>query len=132
MGTLGNILAVAAIVLAVIVPPGALFCADTGDAESGKKSQSDGGIMGTIPPDSPFAKISIGMSMKHVYDLIGPPTDTKSYTTGKSFIPFYFGSDRVRIEALYKGMGRITFTGRSQTVYRIVYDPSEKGYADTK
>jgi len=109
-----------------------LFSAKAEDAESGKNSESDGGIIGTIPPNSPFAKISIGMSTKHVYDLIGPPTDTRHYNTGKQFIPFYHGTDLVRSEALYKGMGRITFTGRgSQTVYRIVYDPSEKGYGDS-
>lgn len=31
--------------------------------------------------------------------------------TGKVFIPMYFGSDRVRIEELYKGEGRIIYAG---------------------
>ena len=99
-----------------------------------KSGESDGGIVGAIPPGSKFAKISIGMSMKEVFDFIGPPTDTKAYATGKTFIPFYFGSDGARSEALYKGEGRITFTGGAGVgggtfkVYRIVYDPSESGY----
>lgn len=91
-------------------------------------------VVGNIPADSTFAKVSIGMPMKQVFDLIGPPTDTKTYATGKTFIPFYFGSDGARSEALYKGEGRITFTGGSGLgggafkVYRIVYDPTESGY----
>jgi len=96
-------------------------------------SSDGGGIVGTIPPDSKFAKISIGMSMKEVYDTIGQPTDTHSYTTGKAFIPFYFGNDVARSEALYKGEGRITFTGAgiggvALKVFRIEYDPKETGY----
>jgi hypothetical protein len=103
---------------------------------STSNKQTDGDEAGTIPPDSKFAKISIGMPMEEVFDLIGPPTDTNVYTTGKIFTPFYFGSDVARSEALYKGEGRITFTfrggrgagGRGFKVYRIVYDPTETGY----
>jgi len=73
------------------------------------------------------------MSMKQVFDTIGQPTDTRSYTTGKAFIPFYFGSDVARSEALYKGEGRIVFTGvgiggTGFRVYTITYDPTEDGY----
>ena len=91
-------------------------------------------IVGDIPPNSPFSKIKIGMPMGQVNDLIGQPNDQTNYATGKTFIPFYFGSDSSRIEAYYKGQGRITFTGgsgfgaRSYKVYRIVYDASENGY----
>ncbi len=97
------------------------------------RSEPEGGISVDIPPDSKFAKISVGMSMQEVFDLIGPPTDTRTYTTGKAFIPFYFGRDMARNEALYKGEGRITFTGVgvggvALKVYRIVYDPTEPGY----
>jgi hypothetical protein len=81
-----------------------------------------------VPPGTLFKKISRGMSMQHVIDLIGPPTDTKQYMTGKNFIPFYMGTDTVRLEALYKGQGRITFTGRPLRVYLIVNDPNESGY----
>ena len=97
--------------------------------------QKAGGIIGgPIPADSLFAKIEIGMPMKQVFDLIGSPTDTQSYVTGKAWMPYYFGSDAARIEARYKGQGRITFTGgtgfgRVYKVYRIIYDPKESGYA---
>ena len=105
-----------------------------GCASSGKQQAPDGGIVGDIPEDSKFAKIDIGMPQSQVYDLIGPPTDTKAYITGKSFIPFYFGSDAARTEAIYKNEGQITFTGGTGfgasafKVYRITYDPSEDGY----
>jgi hypothetical protein len=80
------------------------------------------------PHGSLFKKISIGMSMRHVTDLIGPPSDTKQYMTGKNFIPFYMGTDTVRLEAIYKGEGRITFTGRPLRVYQIINNPNESGY----
>lgn len=106
-----------------------------GCASSGGQP-ANGGIHGDIPEDSKFAKIEIGMPEAQVYDLIGHPTDTTAYITGKSFIPFYYGSDAARTEAIYKNEGRITFTGgtgfgaRAFKVYRITYDPSEDGYAD--
>jgi hypothetical protein len=83
-----------------------------------------------IPPGTLFKKIAKGMSMQHVVDLIGPPTDTKQYITGKNFIPFYMGTDTVRLDAHYKGQGRITFTGRPLRVYIIVNDPNESGYIE--
>lgn len=87
------------------------------------------GVETKIPATSKFSKIKIGMSQKQVYDLIGLPTDSKVYSTGKSWIPFYFGSDVVRRECLYKGEGKITFTGRNYfKVHRIIYDPTENGY----
>ncbi len=128
-----RILSAIAIVALIILSSSVPFLAAADNAAQGKQTDADGGIVGEIPPDSPFAKISIGMSMQHVFDLIGRPTDIKYFMTGKSFIPFYHGSDSVRAEALYKGLGRIIFTGRSaKTVYRIVYDPNESGYSDSK
>ena len=87
-----------------------------------------------VPPESPFAKVRVGMSLKEVFDTIGPPTDSRVYPTGKSWIPFYFGNDSVRHEALYKGQGRITcsgigaFGGGGLRVIRVEYDPTEYGY----
>jgi hypothetical protein len=90
-------------------------------------------IIGNIPSNSPFAKIKVGMSSKQVHDLIGEPTDTASHTTGKAFIPFYFGKDVMRTEDLYKGLGRIVYTGAgiggiNFKVYQIIYDTNEDGY----
>ena len=98
-------------------------------------TDNSGGIIGNIPPGSRLSRVSIGMSMRQVHNLIGAPTDTKTYVTGKSWIPFYFGTDSARSESLYRGEGRITFTGGAGfgggafTVYRIVYDPTEDGFS---
>lgn len=104
------------------------------DGEPQAVNQEELRIVGNIPAGSPFSKIKIGMPMGQVNDIIGAPSDQSSYMTGKSFIPFYFGSDTARIETYYKKQGRITFSGgsgfggRSYKVYQIVYDPSENGY----
>lgn len=109
-----------------------LIGAITGCASSPNKSQEQQ-IIGEIPAGSPFSKLKIGMSVKQAHDLIGEPTDTGNQMTGKMFIPFYFGSDVMRQFELYKGQGRIIYTGAgiggvNFTIYRIEYDPSEDGY----
>lgn len=85
-----------------------------------------------IPPDSPLAKIELGMDMKQVFDAIGVPTDTASHVTGKSFIPLYIGGDTSRSVSLYKGQGRVVFSRKSAfgsdlRVIKIEYDPNESG-----
>ncbi|WP_022947431.1 hypothetical protein [Methylohalobius crimeensis] len=114
--------------------------ADTAQpASSGSSSiqQSSGPIAAEkIPTNSPFAKVEKEMSEGRVYDLIGQPTEVKTYMTGKSWIPFYYGPDTHRKEALYKGQGRIVFTASGMwgtgvyKVYQVIYDPTEDGYAD--
>lgn len=90
-----------------------------------------------IPATSIFSKVTPGMSMNRVHDTIGKPTDSRNYITGKNWIPFYFGSDRMRLEDLYKGEGRIIYAGgagmgnQGFTVFKIIYDPTETGYNDT-
>lgn len=114
-------------------------CASTSNSSSAEQTTSaevanSSVVNSNIPADSIFSKVKVGMSMAQVYDTIGDPTDTTSYITGKSFIPFYFGSDAARVEALYKGEGRIVFTGgtgfgaRVFKVYQIRYNPNEPGY----
>lgn len=71
--------------------------------------------------------------MKEVADLIGQPTDTNAHVTGKAFIPFYYGSDSTEVEAHYKGMGRIVYSGGGlgggPRVISVEYDPNESGYS---
>ena len=94
----------------------------------------EGEITGKPAPDSKFTQLQIGMPMKQVIDLIGPPTDQGAYVTGKAFIPFYFGSDRHRHEMVYKGQGRLIFAGGSIGNYTaghlvwIIHNPREGGY----
>lgn len=86
-----------------------------------------------IPNDSPLAKVKEGMGMKEVADLIGQPTDTNAHITGKAFIPFYFGSGSTEVQAFYKGMGRVIYSGGGvgggPRVISVEYDPSESGYS---
>lgn len=95
---------------------------------------TQGELVGYPAPRSKFARIRLGMRQREVEDLIGRPTNEDSHITGKSFIPFYFGGDTHRIEAIYRGEGTLTyspqhFAGEANTLIRIIYDPHEQGYA---
>jgi hypothetical protein len=107
-------------------------------AGSGRKVKGlgnwEGEITGKPAPSSRFTKLEIGMSMRQVVDLIGPPTDQGGYITGRSFIPFYFGSDRHRFEMAYKGQGRLIFAGGSigdftgGNLIWIIHNANDSGY----
>jgi outer membrane protein assembly factor BamE (lipoprotein component of BamABCDE complex) len=97
-------------------------------AEKAEKSQKNvKQAPANIPASSPLAKIKMGMQRAQVDDLIGEPTSTRVFPSGKAFIPFYYGPDTVRTGAFYKGIGRIVFSGAHQVV-EIEYDPTEDGY----
>lgn len=92
-------------------------------------------IVGNIPAGSPWSKLTLGMTKGMVHEIIGQPSDEMTYSTGKMWIPFYFGKDVARLEEMYKGQGRITYTGMgvggtNYKVYRVVYDPTEDGHPD--
>ena len=94
---------------------------------------ADTGIVGTPAPGSKFSRIRIGMGDKEIEDLIGPPNDTSGHITGKAFIPFYFGSGTVEVDAHYKGEGVLTYEsgGVGSTRPRLILitvDRSETGY----
>jgi len=95
----------------------------------------EGEITGIAAPNSKFTRLQIGMSWKQVTDLIGEPTDSGAYITGKAWIPFYFGGDRHRLEATYKGQGRLIFAGGngfsgigSGNLIWIINSANETGY----
>jgi hypothetical protein len=94
----------------------------------------EGEITGIAAPNSKFSQLQIGMGMKQVTDIAGPPTDQGAYITGKAFIPFYFGSDRHRFELVYKGEGRLIFAGGSLGNFSggnliwIIHCATEPGY----
>ena len=74
--------------------------------------RTKGEIIGTPAPGSRFAYLRIGMSMQDVQDIMKhAPDRTDSHETGKRWIPFYFGPDARRLEALYNGEGCLSFTG---------------------
>jgi hypothetical protein len=126
-----------AIFAAILLAAG---CASTGRSpdQSAKPAQAsaqpESRIEGKFPANSPFAKIKLGMTQGQVHEILGQPTDTKSYQTGKAWIPFYFGPDVMRTDEFYKGVGVITYTGAGiggvhWTVFRAIYNPAEDGYA---
>ncbi len=98
-----------------------------------KDGSFEGEIIGTPAPKSKFSKLQIGMSQRQVEDLTGQPSDMKTYTTGKSFIPFYFGGDAWRLETYYKKEGRLTYigggvAGSNPKLLRITVNANESGY----
>ncbi|OGU23056.1 MAG: hypothetical protein A2580_08190 [Hydrogenophilales bacterium RIFOXYD1_FULL_62_11] len=112
---------------------------DSSKVESGQGTQVkgindwEGEITGLPFRGSRFTKLKIGMPMQQAFDLVGQPTDQGAYVTGKAFIPFYFGSDKVRWEATYKGQGRLIFSnqagfGTGQYLTWIIYNANEAGY----
>lgn len=113
---------------------------DASKVESGhgKKVKGLGGTEGEITgkpaAKGKFGKLEIGMSMKQVTDLIGQPTDSGAYMTGKAWIPFYFGADRHRYEMTYKNQGRLIFAGGSignftgGNLIWIIHNANESGY----
>lgn len=103
--------------------------AKTNDASSGAKPAAasvEGEIVGKPAPNSKFAKLKIGMTLKQVEKLIGPPTNQWQHPTGKASIPFYFGPDRWVIQYSYKGEGVLTLNyGEEQFLTRIEVNKAE-------
>lgn len=90
----------------------ALFLTTTAFAaeELAKKEEAaEAVIVGNPPADSPFGKLKIGMTYEEVLAIVGKPTSENSWCTGKQHIPFYFGDDKGRAEAYFKGMGKLDF-----------------------
>lgn len=103
------------------------------------RNDIEGEIVGNEIAGSPFTRLEIGMPRKEVEDLIGDEiqgdAECGAYFTGKSFIPFHFGGDKMREECAYKGLGRLVFTNQSDFnsrsyLIKIEYDASENGYRD--
>jgi hypothetical protein len=95
----------------------------------------DGEVIGTPAPDSKFAKLAIGMSNDEVQEIFTRAPDRfHTYESGKRWIPFYFGNDARRMQALYKGEGCLIFTGGNiwggggSELIQIEVDPSAACY----
>ena len=108
------------------------------EAGSGQKVKGindwEGEITGKPGPGSKFTKLQIGMGVRQVTDLVGQPTDQGAYATGKMWIPWYFGSDKVRFEQVYKSQGRLIFASpggmdfSSGNLVWIIHNQNESGY----
>lgn len=66
-------------------------------------------IVGNPPADSPFGKLKIGMKYQEALAIVGKPTSESSWCTGKHRIPFYYGDDRGRAQAVFEGVGKLDF-----------------------
>lgn len=73
----------------------------------------EGEVYGTIPPGSKWAKLQIGMHQSEVERILGVTANIRAYVTAKAWIPFYFGGDSHRYEAVYAGQGSVAYTGGS-------------------
>ena len=82
------------------------------DAEKKAEEPAAPVIVGNPPADHPFGKLKIGMSYDEVIAIVGKPTTESSWCTGKQNIPFYFGNDKGRAEALFKGAGKLEFNAQ--------------------
>lgn len=72
----------------------------------------EGEITGKARPGSAFSRLRIGMDMDEVQTVMGrAPDRTHTHESGKRWIPFYFGNDARRLQALYRGEGCLSFTG---------------------
>lgn len=78
-------------------------------------------------PGSKFSRLKLEMPTSQIYDLIGQPSDTRTYETGKRWVPFYYGPDTRRTELIYKNEGRLTIGGNGRLI-TITVDTSEDGY----
>jgi len=94
------------ITLAALFFAGAAIAAE----EPAKKDEAaEPVIVGNPPAESPFGQLKIGMSYEEVLAIVGKPTSENSWCTGKQHIPFYFGNDKGRAQAIFKGMGKLEF-----------------------
>jgi hypothetical protein len=100
-----------------------------------KDGSFSGEVIGTPAPDSKFAKLQIGMSMSEVQETLGRSPDRwHTYESGKRWIPFYFGNDARRMQALFKDEGCLILTdgnvwgGAGGDVIQIEADPSGACY----
>jgi hypothetical protein len=117
--------------VAVVVGLGA--CASGGGTEGAKSAAPKAAAVADKPPPpgSKLAKVTLGMTDEDVRKVMGNPDSSKDYTTGKAWIPFYFGPDASRSEWMYKGQGRVVYSRSRYSgglkVIRIMYDPKESG-----
>ncbi len=83
-----------------------------------------------IPADSSLAQVEKGMDDEQVRKIMGSPDGSRSYVTGKGFIPYYYGPDTRRTAWLYNGTGRVIFSRNQYTgglkVINRIYDPETR------
>lgn len=83
-----------------------------------------------IPKGHVFEKVKYDMTDAQVKQILGAPTSTQAYASGKTFNPFYYGTEGSREAWYYKGKGQIVFSrnryNAALTVIEVVYDPKQQ------
>jgi len=130
-----------AVAVALLLGSLATFgCRSDGSSEAPAQARSEAApakaapAKGVAPPaDHRMAQVKLGMTSGQVDEIMGSPSNQKSYITGKAFNPFTaYGNDSgSRVEYAYAGEGRVVFAvprwGGGLKVERIDYDPTEDG-----
>ena len=82
-----------------------------GKSVKSRDGSYSGEVIGNAVAGSKFSRLQIGMQMHEVQEILGrSPDRSHSYESGKRWIPFYFGNDARRMQALYTGEGCLIFT----------------------
>lgn len=63
-----------------------------------------------LPPGSPLAQITFGMSHHEVRSMLGEPDDRIDRITVRAWIPFYSGAGGYLRDWIYEGKGRVVFS----------------------
>ena len=83
-----------------------------------------------IPKGHPFEKVKYDMTDAQVKQILGAPATTQAYVSGKTFIPYYYGTEGSRESWTYKGKGMIVFSRNrwngALTVIEVLYDPKQQ------
>ncbi|NZA27124.1 hypothetical protein H0E84_12110 [Luteimonas sp. SJ-92] len=106
-----------------------------GRAVQSQDGSFTGEVIGTAREGSAFARLQIGMDMQQTQEIMGGTPDRfHTYESGKRWIPFYFGDDARRMQALYKDSGCLIFTGGNVwggaggVLIQIEHDPAGDCY----
>ncbi len=117
-----------ALLFASIITISIQGCSSNPSHSESSESITVGDVENNPPVDSVLIKIKKGMTVDSVVSILGPPTDSNSYQTGKRWMPFYYGPDISRTDFIYSGLGRIVFSNSRYSggskVIRITYDPN--------
>ena len=100
-------------------------------------AEADAKMQASLPPESPFRQVHVGMSEGEVEAALGAPTSKDSTLTGREFVPVNLGGrGSVQTIWFYKGKGRVVFLGATGGVQNRVLDatddPNEIGYQVTQ
>ena len=80
-----------------------------------------------VPPDSPLARIALGMRHDEVLEILGSPDRKIDRVTARAWIPFYKGPDADLRDWIYAGRGRVVFSlyEGALEVIDVIYDPNQ-------